>query len=42
MTLDKVTDKEIILIQNKLSNTPRKSLEYKTPNEVYDAMLLTA
>jgi IS30 family transposase len=42
MALDKVTDEEIILIQNKLNNRPRKLLGYKTPNEVYDAMLLTA
>jgi IS30 family transposase len=42
MQLDKVTDKEIILIQNKLNNRPRKLLGYKTPNEVYDAMCLVA
>lgn len=42
MALDKVTDEEIMLIQNKLNNRPRKSLGYKTPNEVYEAMLLTA
>jgi transposase, IS30 family len=42
MALDKVTDEDIILIQDKLNNRPRKLLGYKTPNEVYDAMLLTA
>ena len=42
MALDKVTDEEIILIQNKLNNRPRKLLGYKTPNEVYDAMCLVA
>jgi IS30 family transposase len=38
MALDKVTAEEIILIQDKLNNRPRKLLEYKTPNEVYAAM----
>ena len=42
MPLDKVTDDEITLIQNKLNNRPRKLLGYKTPNEVYDAMCLVA
>lgn len=42
MPLDKVTDDEISLIQNKLNNRPRKLLGYKTPNEVYDAMCLVA
>jgi len=42
MELDKVTDEEIILIQNKLNNRPRKLLGYKTPNKVYDAMCLVA
>jgi len=40
MALDKVTDEDIIMIQNKLNNRPRKLLDYKTPNEVYDAMRL--
>jgi hypothetical protein len=40
--LDKVTDEEIILIQNKLNNRPRKLLGYKIPNEVYDVMCLVA
>lgn len=42
MALDKVTAKEIRVIQNKLNNRPRKLLGYKTPNEVYDAMRLAA
>jgi len=42
MELDKVTDEEVILIQNKLNNRPRKSLAYKTLNQVYDAMCLVA
>jgi IS30 family transposase len=42
MALDKVTAKEIRIIQNKLNNRPRKLLDYKTPNEVYDAMRLAA
>ena len=42
MPLDKVTDEELILIQDKLNNRPRKLLGYKTPNEVYDAMCLVA
>jgi len=42
MALDKVTAKEIRVIQNKLNNRPRKLLNYKTPNEVYDAMRLAA
>jgi transposase, IS30 family len=42
IALDKVTAEEIISIQNKLNNRPRKLLGYKTPNEVYDAMRLVA
>ena len=42
MALDKVTEEEIRVIQNKLNNRPRKLLDYKTPNEVYDAMRLAA
>lgn len=42
MALDKVTDEEIMLIQDKLNNRPRKLLGYKTPNEVYEAMCLAA
>lgn len=36
--LDKVTTKQIIDIQTKLNQRPRKLLGYKTPEEVYDAM----
>ena len=42
MALDKVTDEEITLLQDKLNNRPRKLLGYKTPNEVYDTMRLAA
>lgn len=42
MALDKVTDDDVALIQNKLNTRPRKLLGYKTPNEVYEAMRLTA
>jgi IS30 family transposase len=42
MALNKVTAKKIRVIQNKLNNRPRKLLDYKTPNEVYDAMRLAA
>lgn len=42
MPLDQVTDKEIRAIQNKLNNRPRKTLDYKTPNEVYEEMKLAS
>lgn len=42
MTLDQVTDKEIRTIQDKLNNRPRKTLGYKTPNEVYEEMKLAS
>jgi IS30 family transposase len=42
IALDKVTAKEIRVIQDKLNNRPKKLLDYKTPNEVYDAMRLAA
>jgi IS30 family transposase len=42
MALDKVTAEEIILIQDKLNNRPRKLLGYKTTNKVYAAMRLAA
>ncbi|MCK5893800.1 MAG: IS30 family transposase [Endozoicomonadaceae bacterium] len=42
MELDKVADEKVSLIQNKLNNRPRKLLDYKTPNEVYEAMRLAA
>jgi IS30 family transposase len=42
MALDKFTAKDIRVIQNKLNNRPRKLLDYKTPNKVYDTMRLAA
>ena len=42
MPLNAVTEEEILFIQNRLNNRPRKSLNYKTPNEVYDTMRLAA
>jgi IS30 family transposase len=39
MALNKVTD-DVEVIQDKLNNRPRKSLNYKTPNEVYEEMSL--
>lgn len=32
--MSKVTDEEIYIIQEKINNRPRKTLNYKTPNEV--------
>lgn len=32
--MSKVTDEDVYIIQEKLNNRPRKSLNYKTPNEV--------
>lgn len=40
--LDNITHREIRTIQNKLNNRPRKTLGYKTPNEVYEAMTLAS
>ena len=40
--LDKVTDKEILEIQNRLNERPRKMLGFKTPNEIYSEMALVA
>ena len=42
MALDKVSDEDISVIQDKLNNRPRTLLHYKTPNEGYDAMCLAA
>jgi IS30 family transposase len=39
MALNKVTD-DVAVIQDKLNNRPRKLLNYKTPNEVYEEMCL--
>ena len=38
MALDQVTSEEVRARQDKLNNRPRKTLGYKTPNDVYDAM----
>jgi IS30 family transposase len=40
--LDKVTDKQILDIQNRLNQRPRKRLGFKTPNEIYSEMALAA
>ena len=40
MPLDKVTQSQVIEIQYKLNDRPRKLLGFKTPNEVYHEMLL--
>lgn len=42
MTLDNVTDRDVRTIQDKLNNRPRKTLGYKTPNEVYNEMKLAS
>ena len=34
MRLDNISDEQIAFIENRLNNRPRKSLGYKTPNEV--------
>lgn len=39
MPLDKVTKPQVIEIQHKLNDRPRKLLGFKTPNEVYQEML---
>ena len=36
---DKISKKEIVNIQNRLNNRPRKVLEYKTPNEIFFKIL---
>jgi IS30 family transposase len=40
MVLNKVTDDDVEVIQDKLNNRSRKLLNYKTPNEVYGEMRL--
>jgi len=40
--LDKVTDKQILDIQNRLNQRPRKMLGFKTPKEIYSEMALVA
>ena len=36
---DDVTDEEVLAVQEKLNNRPRKSLHYLTPNEVFATVL---
>jgi IS30 family transposase len=40
MALDKVKESRIKFIQDRLNNRPRKTLGYKTPNEVFNEMKL--
>ncbi len=40
--LDKVTTQQIIKIQNRLNQRPRKLLGYKTPEEIYEAMKMAS
>ncbi|MBE0472210.1 MAG: IS30 family transposase [Methyloprofundus sp.] len=40
--LDKVTKDQVVEIQARLNQRPRKLLDYKTPEEVYTAMALVA
>jgi len=40
--LDKVTTKQVTNIQTKLNQKPRKLLEFKTPEEVYEAMKMAS
>jgi len=40
--LHKVTDKQILDIQNLLNHRPRKMLGFKTPDEIYSEMALAA
>lgn len=40
--LDKVTKEQVVEIQARLNQRPRKLLDYKTPEEVYTAMALVA
>ena len=42
MKLNNISYEHIAAIQEKLNNRPRKTLGYKTPNEVYEAMKLAA
>ena len=42
MALNEITRKEIRIIQDKLNNRPRKTLGYKTANEVYEEMKLAS
>ena len=35
MKFDTITDEQIKQVEDKLNNRPRKTLAYRTPNEVY-------
>ena len=35
---DKISDEELEEAINKINNRPRKCLNYKTPNEVFEAL----
>jgi len=35
MSFDKITDEHVHIVMNRLNNRPRKTLGYKTPNEVF-------
>ena len=41
-SLDKVTDKQVLEIQTRLNQRPRKLLGFETPEEVYTEMALAA
>ncbi|MDP0588924.1 MAG: hypothetical protein QS748_06925 [Candidatus Endonucleobacter bathymodioli] len=41
-SLDNITDKEILDIQNRLNQRPRKLLDFKKPDEIYSEMALAA
>ena len=40
--LAKLTDEDIYIIQEKINNRPRKKLNYKTPNEIFQEQLSVA
>ena len=40
--LDKVTEEQIVVIQTRLNQRPRKLLGFRTPEEVYTEMALAA
>jgi IS30 family transposase len=42
MSLDKVTQEQVLEIQNRLNQRPRKLLDFKTPEEVYAEMARAA
>jgi len=40
--LDKVTTKQIVKIQNRLNQRPRRLLDYKTPEEIYETIKIAS